>query len=214
MKYFSKQFNKKTGYQKSHSSSLSAGLSDIEKAYQFAEEGKWEDALDVVDQILDIPEDTDTAIGRLRSIIQDEKLVDLKNSPIGKDASGNWVAKMRMMIVGGMIPTIMGFRGQCIVKTLLSMLKKIAPGKEVAVIRDSEFNKVANKGLQHVDICSQLFWDDPDNLAFAGTICHTVGKLDAAIELFERALKLDPRHAIASEAIQMTKQRLEQFRDL
>jgi tetratricopeptide (TPR) repeat protein len=184
--------------------------SELKEAYRIANSGKWGEALAIVDRILDMPDDTQAAIKYLKDMMRTGDKLGVDTRIMGSDISGNHLMKSQIYLGGEMIPILMTFRGQCILRHIFDIMEK---NKSIdgESIDKSVFGETGNKAVQHIEICAGTLWDTPDCIYYLGAICHTIGKLSAARLCFERTLELDPSNEMASKSLALAKERMKQF---
>ena len=197
---------------------LPGRFSDLEEAHRLAREKHWLEALAVVDHLLGIPEDPDVAKGYLRELMKNEAPAGIDPPQMmGRDITGAERIKFRLRMGGGLVSSIMGFRSQCYSGAIAEIAKTHgASSRSPCVViggSDPDLSRMARKAFGHVGICMELFKDDPDCLALAAAVCHTLGQFDVAQSLLSRSLELDPGNGYARELMPVTMRRLEEFRD-
>jgi len=204
-----------------------AGVSELERANEFIKNNKWEEALSLIDKILDIPHDEDAAVVYLQEKMKSSDMVCIKAIPLtdndkllnatdldtGQDVQA--VGKIKMMIGGGATSQIIQMRGNCLINilspsSLILDYDNVVKGKEVSYVPKSsnpqdvqKFNDYFNKIFQHLSICTRVFTNDPVILTQLGIICLALYQLDFAEGFLMKSFQLFPNNLGTIQALEM-----------
>lgn len=206
MGFLSKLFGKKEEIRKEETEPRFKGsLSDMERAYQVAEEGRWDEALEIVNRVLSLPEGEQETVRFLTEAMMDKSKSGMDYKIAGTDASGKTKVKVKLTLRGGMIPELMAFRGECLFKLIEGRVRSLigsnpSSGMKVDIGSDAVLRQLKQEAIQYVVVSTSVFWNHPDNLATAAILCNGLGNFDGAEKLWSRALQLDPRHQLAINA--------------
>jgi hypothetical protein len=189
---------------------LHGRIADLQEAYRLAEADDHDGALAILDRLLALPEDTGAAAQRLRALLEQRSPTGLEHKNMGKDADGNHMLKLRVTLGGGMVPTMMAFRAQCLMSALVQMAQRDGDGAVDGPIRGSgaAMKALQQKARHHTVIVAEVLEGDVDNLVSSGALAYTMANMKLAEYFLAKAVAKDPKHETAPRMLQMAKQRI------
>ena len=188
---------------------LQGRIPDLQEAYRLAEGDDPDGALGILDRLLALPEDTEAAVQRLRALLEQRSPTGLEHKTMGKDAQGNTMVKMRVTLGGGMVPSIMAFRAQCLMNAIVKQAQSEGAGKEGIFRGSGDAMKVLQRKAQHhTIIVGDVLDRDVDNLVSSGALAYTMANMKLAEYFLAKAVAQDPKHETASRMLQMARQRI------
>jgi len=179
---------------------LNGGPEDLKMANELSTSGRWSEALDVINNILALPDDANPALDRLQAVLADSAPVATDVSFDGKTESGEQLGSVKIRLSGGVLPDLMAMRGQCIWQSIITVMKCHNDDFR-AVLADTEFEHLYALGTMHSYLVSILLTEHTEAMYYAGMVCLCCQQPAPAARIFQHVLQLNPQHEQATEAL-------------
>lgn len=187
---------------------LQGRIPDLQEAYRLAEAEDPDGALAILDRLLALPEDVDAAAQRVRALLEQRSPTGVEHQTMGKDAQGNTMVKMRVTLGGGMVPSIMAFRAQCLMNAIVKKAQADGAGDGLIRSTASAMKGLQQKAQHHTIVVGEVLDGDVDNLVSSGALAYTMANMKLAEYFLTKAVTIDPKHEMAPRMLQMAKQRI------
>lgn len=181
---------------------LRGGLTDLQLAAELTENGRWAEALDVLNHILALPGDEEAAIRHLQAIMQDSGALSMDAGKKGRTASGEHVFSAHLALGGDSVPKLLAMRGECIWRLFMAMMERNGDDGP-RIVADPEFESLYTMGTTHARLITQVCRDDAQAMFYAGMICMSCQQPSPAIRILQYVLSIDPNHEAAAAALPM-----------
>lgn len=161
---------------------------DFARILELSKQDKWEEAIELIDSLLPLQENTDRATELLQTIISHDPQADV--------AKG--LMHMRSVCFQQLIPIE--------ARRVFEEQGRPFPCEGRFKMDDPRLVKLASKVKSHATICAEVFGDDPEILLYAAGACLLSGDAGKSLKLISRVLELDPSNAKAKAlAVQIIK---------
>ncbi len=148
-----------------------AELEKIRDAEKLYDEGREEEALKLIDEVLNLPDDPNEAISYLKNLLANKDVISFDEV---KKEDDRW--SMDVKIGGGFIPYIMQLRGMCF-----------------SALMDKGFGiEILEKAVSNAYLMKEVFPNSWVHLALTGQIFLAIKEFDKAEALFQEAIELAP----------------------
>jgi len=189
---------------------LQGGPTEFGDAHRLAAQGRWEEAMAIADRILALPGGVEPGKERLLNVLRDKSPIRLDHQITGNDSSGQHVGVINLRLGGDAAPSLMAFRGLCLMHTMTNRLNILAAA-EKTIAQDEPFLRLCDQAQEHVEIVLDIFPSDSNNLLVAAQLAYTARQFRMASIILDRVLQLDPTNRPATEMQAYAKQYMAEF---
>ncbi|HEY3310325.1 MAG TPA: hypothetical protein VGK00_01685 [Anaerolineales bacterium] len=215
MSFLSKLFKKNSSNNPSSSEGYAFGISKLDEIEELAQQGKYEEAVAIIDLVLDLPKDNNKAVQYLKEKMKYTNPAYIKNitGDPGSLNGYNIAFKGELMIGGGLTHELIRNRGIYIINSIDNLLKTkrlvvLTNGKDLKYVGNppGKIKNIINKAQQQIILSLNLFINDTDILGVAGAIAIQLGNINEAESMLKLALNLDPQNTKALNSLNLIKE--------
>ena len=183
-------------------------LADFENISRLVDQDRWAEAVAALDRVLGLPSGYEAAKTHLQALLADPQLFRVDTREAGRDAEGRNLVRARLGFGGGSVPQMFALRGRYLLSAIGERLQQAAIPGGVGMSGDPELLRLRPLAIDHVKLCTELFFSDTEALIPAARLCGVFGNYAGSQQLLRQVLQLDPNHAEAKEALAYVERQL------
>ena len=168
---------------------LNGTADDLKRAEYLYAKDREQEAIDILDNILRLPQGIEPGLEYLRDLMKDTDIVKVTLDLVA-DTDSHHVLKMGHKLAGGYVRSLMILRSKCFTALMDSEARKKYP-------------QLVSRATENAEIILQLFPEDTAFMVLAAQVFFLQRDAERAIVLAEQALKLSPESKYVQSALKM-----------